>query len=84
MLDLSGIPLSDILPSWAMYHDVERVEWVNTIISRLWPTITGYFKKIVRDKIYHKVIPFRLKNKLFCLQKAIGTYENTSLAPPDM
>ena len=65
MLDLSGIPLADILPSWAMHPDVERAEWVNTIISRLWPTITGYFKKIVKDKIYHKVVRFRLKTSSF-------------------
>ena len=65
MLDLSGIPLSDILPSWAMYHDFERAEWVNTIISRLWPTIAGFFKKIVRDKIHRKVIHVDYENKLF-------------------
>ena len=62
MPDLSGIPLSDILPSWAMYPDFERAEWVNTIISRIWPTIAGYFKKIVRDKIHSKVIRFGFKN----------------------
>ena len=31
-----------------------------------------------------KMGTYSSKNKIFGLQKAIGTYENTSLAPPDM
>ena len=27
---------------------------------------------------------YNSKNKIFGIQKAIGTYENTFLAPPDM
>ena len=62
--DLSGIPLADILPSWALYPDFERVEWINTIISRCWPTLAQHFEATVKDKLQAKVLLTSFSYKL--------------------
>ena len=65
--DLSGIPLADILPSWALYPDFERVEWINTIISRCWPTLAQHFEATVKDKLQAKVLLTSFSYKLLYL-----------------
>lgn len=30
------------LPSWVHFPDVERVEWMNHIMTLMWPQVTAY------------------------------------------
>ena len=46
----------DLLPTWLMFPDIERVEWVNTIVARLWPSITEYVQNKIKTKLQSKVI----------------------------
>ncbi|VEL08330.1 unnamed protein product [Protopolystoma xenopodis] len=39
------------LPSWVYFPDVERAEWLNKIIKRMWPYITDYAKDIVHETV---------------------------------
>ncbi|KAK9693219.1 C2 domain [Popillia japonica] len=41
----------DDLPAWVYFPDVERVEWLNTIIKQCWPNVNHYAREMVRDKI---------------------------------
>ncbi|CAG9766251.1 unnamed protein product [Ceutorhynchus assimilis] len=39
------------LPSWVNFPDRERAEWLNEIISQLWPNVHSYIVKYCRGKI---------------------------------
>lgn len=39
----------DDMPDWIYFPDVERVEWLNRIIKRLWPHIGRFVEATVRD-----------------------------------
>ncbi|KAI4465022.1 extended synaptotagmin-like protein 2 isoform c [Holotrichia oblita] len=39
------------LPAWVYFPDVERAEWLNTIIKQCWPNVNHYAREMVRDKI---------------------------------
>ncbi|BFZ06345.1 hypothetical protein BsWGS_09385 [Bradybaena similaris] len=39
------------LPSWVNFPDVERAEWVNKILSHMWPYIGEYVEKILRESV---------------------------------
>ena len=45
--------ITDLLPSWVVFPDIERAEWVNDLSHRAWPTIG----KIITNKIRHIVEP---------------------------
>ncbi|KAK9887366.1 hypothetical protein WA026_022034 [Henosepilachna vigintioctopunctata] len=32
------------LPPWVSFPDIERAEWINTIIQQLWPTVNNYIR----------------------------------------
>ncbi|XP_065179524.1 extended synaptotagmin-2-like isoform X2 [Sycon ciliatum] len=51
--DDSGLILAHMheLPSWVTFPDVTRVEWINTIVSRVWPYLEPAIKKILVEKI---------------------------------
>ena len=46
------------LPSWVLYPDVERAEWLNTLVAQMWPYMGKCFdqllKKIERDPAFIK------------------------------
>nr|VZI12382.1 unnamed protein product [Spirometra erinaceieuropaei] len=35
------------LPSWVYFPDVERAEWLNKVIHRMWPFISDYVNDIL-------------------------------------
>ncbi|CAH8570023.1 unnamed protein product [Schistosoma margrebowiei] len=35
------------LPSWVYFPDVERAEWLNKVIKRMWPSISEYARDII-------------------------------------
>jgi len=39
----------DELPAWVIFPDVERVEWLNKIIKKLWPKINGVVEKMLQE-----------------------------------
>ncbi|CAH1401611.1 unnamed protein product [Nezara viridula] len=41
----------DDLPAWVFFPDIERAEWVNRILSQVWPNVNHYAKDIIKDKI---------------------------------
>ncbi|ODN05770.1 Extended synaptotagmin-2 [Orchesella cincta] len=43
--------LGDNLPSWVIFPDVERAEWLNMIIKQLWPRINHYVYDLVVQSI---------------------------------
>ncbi|CAG7726678.1 unnamed protein product [Allacma fusca] len=43
--------LGDNLPSWVIFPDVERAEWLNQILKQLWPKINNYTFELVREVI---------------------------------
>ena len=36
------------LPSWLTFPDVERVHWINSIITTLWPHVGNYADRVLR------------------------------------
>ena len=54
-VDVSGIPLFEALPSWAIYPDLERAEWLNVIVSKLWPNISRSIENKIKVILYKKV-----------------------------
>ena len=54
-VDVSGIPLFEALPSWAIYPDLERAEWLNIIVSKLWPNISRSIENKIKVILYKKV-----------------------------
>ncbi|KAM3185617.1 hypothetical protein ACTXT7_005989 [Hymenolepis weldensis] len=43
------------LPTWVYFPDVERAEWLNKLIHRMWPYITEYVNKILVETVQPKV-----------------------------
>lgn len=43
------------IPSWVMFPDVERAEWINTIVKLYWPKINNMVESALRD-IQPKII----------------------------
>ncbi|VUZ51030.1 unnamed protein product [Hymenolepis diminuta] len=43
------------LPTWVYFPDVERAEWLNKVIQRMWPYITEYVNKILVETVQPKV-----------------------------
>ncbi|XP_043853610.1 extended synaptotagmin-3 [Dromiciops gliroides] len=43
------------LPAWIHFPDVERVEWVNKIISQIWPYLGMIMEKKLREKLEPKI-----------------------------
>ncbi|XP_027700977.1 extended synaptotagmin-3 [Vombatus ursinus] len=43
------------LPAWIHFPDVERVEWVNKIISQIWPYLGMIMEKKLREKLQPKI-----------------------------
>ncbi|XP_045472694.1 extended synaptotagmin-2-like isoform X1 [Harmonia axyridis] len=43
------------LPSWVLFPDRERAEWVNDIVLQLWPNINCFLIKFVRSKLESKI-----------------------------
>ncbi|KAG1680236.1 Extended synaptotagmin-2 [Nymphon striatum] len=41
----------DDLPSWVFFPDVERAEWLNKILHKLWPHVGGYIKELIQTSI---------------------------------
>ncbi|CAL8086572.1 unnamed protein product [Calicophoron daubneyi] len=39
------------LPSWVYFPDVERAEWLNKVIKRMWPYISDYAKDILVETV---------------------------------
>lgn len=39
----------DDIPAWVIFPDVERTEWINTILNILWPRISVMVSKLVKD-----------------------------------
>lgn len=37
------------LPSWVLFPDVERAEWMNSVLKTLWPRIKDYSEAKLRD-----------------------------------
>ena len=53
--NISGIPLFEALPSWAIYPDLERAEWINLMLSRFWPNISRHCENKVKITLQKKV-----------------------------
>ncbi|VDN96374.1 unnamed protein product [Rodentolepis nana] len=56
------------LPSWVYFPDVERAEWLNKVIQRMWPYITEYVNKILVETVQPKVndsLPSSLRPFIF-------------------
>nr|QQY02574.1 extended synaptotagmin [Cryptocotyle lingua] len=39
------------LPSWVYFPDVERAEWLNKVLKRLWPYICNYATDLIRQTV---------------------------------
>jgi Ca2+-dependent lipid-binding protein len=50
-LDERDIILSrlDDIPAWVLFPDFERVEWINKIVRRLWPTVNYFVSNMVTE-----------------------------------
>lgn len=46
---LPGLTQVDNLPPWIIFPDVERAEWINTVLKLLWPSINGIVAKRLND-----------------------------------
>ncbi|CAG0923527.1 unnamed protein product, partial [Notodromas monacha] len=43
------------LPAWVFFADMERAEWLNRVIRRLWPFIGHFVKKLLEKQIEPQV-----------------------------
>jgi Ca2+-dependent lipid-binding protein len=43
------------VPAWTMFPDVERVEWVNSILSHFWLKIDHVVAKVLKTKLQPKL-----------------------------
>ncbi|KAL3282639.1 hypothetical protein HHI36_005814 [Cryptolaemus montrouzieri] len=43
------------LPSWVLFPDREKAEWINDIILQLWPNVNIFLAKFVRTKLESKI-----------------------------
>lgn len=43
------------LPTWVYFPDIERAEWLNKVIQRMWPYITEYIHKVLVETVQPKV-----------------------------
>ncbi|VDK35374.1 unnamed protein product [Taenia asiatica] len=39
------------LPAWVYFPDVERAEWLNKVMQRMWPYITEYVNKVLVETV---------------------------------
>nr|XP_039266944.1 extended synaptotagmin-1-like isoform X3 [Styela clava] len=39
------------LPSWVYFPDVEKAEWLNTVLEQLWPYVSDFVKNIIVEKV---------------------------------
>ncbi len=39
------------LPPWLILPDVERVEWINSIVAAIWPHVGLYANKVLREVV---------------------------------
>nr|XP_006815868.1 PREDICTED: extended synaptotagmin-2-A-like [Saccoglossus kowalevskii] len=39
------------LPSWVYFPDVERAEWLNKIVKRIWPYLDDYVENILKNTV---------------------------------
>lgn len=46
--DAIFLTLQDNIPSWILFPDVERAEWINNVLSILWPRIKDYSEQKLR------------------------------------
>ncbi|KAF7287123.1 hypothetical protein GWI33_002500 [Rhynchophorus ferrugineus] len=57
------------LPSWVCFPDMERSEWVNRIIKKLWPNVNNYVHDIIKDiveaKMNKKLAKYKLDGLVF-------------------
>lgn len=47
--DAIFLTLQDNIPSWILFPDVERAEWINNVLSILWPRIKDYSEQKLRS-----------------------------------
>ena len=45
---LASIPMRQI-PGYLNHNDQQRAEWLNVIISQMWPFISDFIKRILRE-----------------------------------
>ncbi|XP_051841585.1 extended synaptotagmin-3 [Antechinus flavipes] len=57
------------LPAWIHFPDVERVEWVNKIISQTWPYLGILMEKKFREKLEPKIREKSIHLKTFTFTK---------------
>uniref|UniRef100_A0A5K3FBI6 Beta-1,4-galactosyltransferase n=3 Tax=Mesocestoides corti TaxID=53468 RepID=A0A5K3FBI6_MESCO len=56
------------LPSWVFFPDIERAEWLNKIIQRMWPYISEYVNQILIETVQpavNKNLPTSLRPFIF-------------------
>ncbi|XP_045473721.1 extended synaptotagmin-1-like [Harmonia axyridis] len=39
------------LPAWVFFPDVERVEWVNSMLRQMWPTVNNYARSYMLETL---------------------------------
>ncbi|XP_077993101.1 extended synaptotagmin-2-like isoform X7 [Glandiceps talaboti] len=39
------------LPSWVFFPDVERAEWLNSIVKQMWPFLGDYVENVLRNTV---------------------------------
>uniref|UniRef100_A0A4W3HDV7 Uncharacterized protein n=1 Tax=Callorhinchus milii TaxID=7868 RepID=A0A4W3HDV7_CALMI len=57
------------LPPWVHFPDVERVEWLNKIVSQAWPYIGIYLEKLFKDRIEPSICGSNVYLKTFIFSK---------------
>ncbi|XP_074070967.1 extended synaptotagmin-3 isoform X2 [Macrotis lagotis] len=57
------------LPAWIHFPDVERVEWINKIISQTWPYLGMIMEKKIREKLEPKIREKSIHLKTFTFTK---------------
>ncbi|KAM9500148.1 extended synaptotagmin-2 isoform 2-T2 [Clarias gariepinus] len=45
------LDITEELPSWVHFPDVERVEWVNKTVNQIWPYACRFLEKLFRENI---------------------------------
>ena len=53
------------LPSWFNFPDVEKVEWINHIVTSVWPHVSAYVDRTLRTQVEPAAQEALAKYKLY-------------------
>lgn len=68
---LASIPMHQV-PGHLMHNDQQRAEWLNVVISQMWPFISDFIKRILRETVEPQIKTLLPQMKIQFTQISLG------------